>query len=90
MKFSILLGDGEALVTITIPIIASWRTGGHSSIPNVVYCVHGKSAAYDCQIKSEPSVKVCVRSDRKLSIKVAGSNLDFHDPSHLLTYASLA
>ena len=26
--------DGEALLTITIPIIENWRTGGDSRIPN--------------------------------------------------------
>ena len=58
MKFSILLGDGEALVTITIPIIASWRTGGHSSIPNEANRVGSQRVGYDFNFSREVAIGI--------------------------------
>ena len=42
-----MIDEIQALLTITIPNIANWRTGGDSSIPNSSYHVARRGAGKD-------------------------------------------
>lgn len=54
MESSILVYDGEALLTITRPIVSNWKTEADSSIPNSAYRVDRKGPGYDFEIETDP------------------------------------
>ena len=46
----------QALLTITIPIVSSWQTGGDSSIAKAAYCGDWNGAGNDFEIDRDLSL----------------------------------